>query len=141
MEGNENPDRSLIKYTKETFHTIWPVIEPWIAKSLSVAPPFWSISDIKKRCEAGGYIVWVAHINGKPYGTLLTGLERFDEAMVCGVPWIGGSKMPLWIGDAQEIIEAWARDAGCAFLTGGGREGWARVSGMKEKGINLYKEL
>lgn len=131
----------LVKYSPQALPLVWPTIQPWLEKTLSEAPPWWRLSDIHERCLNGDLIAWVACIGDKAYGMLLTGIEQYHEAKVCGVPWIGGSKMPAWIGAAQYIIESWAKAAGCTHLSGGGREGWARVANMKNYGPILSKDL
>lgn len=141
VEPENSHDVYLIKYSPQTVDFVWPTVEPWLAKTLSEAPPWWRIEDLHQRCKKGDLMLWVACVDGKPLGVILSGLDKYHAATVCGVPWIGGNKMMLWIGAAQKIIEQWAKEAGATFLCGGGREGWARVAGMKQCGITLIKEL
>jgi hypothetical protein len=134
-------DVFLMKYSVETLDLVWPTIAPWLGKTLAEAPPWWTLEDLYERCKNGNLIVWIACKDKKPLGVLLTGIDKYKNTSVCGVPWIGGNKMLLWIKTAQEIIEQWAKEAGCTFLTGSGRAGWSRIVGMKDYGPTLIKKL
>lgn len=55
---------------------------------------------------------------------------------------VGGRNMRGWVKAAEEMIEAFARAEGCAFLTGSMRRGWLRVgTGFRETGITFEKAL
>lgn len=134
-------DIYLLKYSLEALDLIWPTIEPWLQHTLTQAPPWWTVGDLYGKCKRGELVAWVACIDNKPYGVLLTGIDVYEKAKVVGVPWIGGSKMLVWIETANEIIEAWAKAAGCSYMTGSGRAGWGKLLNMKDYGPTLIKEL
>lgn len=131
----------ILKYAPSNFGEVWDIVAPWLEKSLKEAPPYWTLPDLKRKCENGEYILWMAAVDYKPYGVLLTEIIKFDSCLIVSVPWMGGSKMPAWIGKAQEVIERWGRDAGAKYLTGGGRVGWGRIASMRNYGCLLAKEL
>lgn len=134
-------DVFLMKYSAETMDFVWPTVEDWLKKTIESAPPWWTIEDLYLKCKRGDLIIWIACVDNKPLGVLLTGLDTYAKARVVGVPWIGGTKMRLWIEAAQEIIETWAKAAGCAYMTGSGRAGWAKIIGMEDYGPTLIKKL
>lgn len=120
---------------------VWPIISGWIESCLKVAPPWWTLESIRRRCESGEYVIWLVLLDNKPCAVALSQLEQFDTALICNVPWIGGRGMRHWLPFLQEIIESWAKDAGATHLSGAGRRGWSRMAGMKEIGTILAKEL
>lgn len=120
---------------------VWATVEPWLLKTLEVAPPWWKIEDLYEKCINGNLVPWVVCLDNKPKGIILTGIDQYTTTRVCGIPWIGGEKMMLWISTAQEIIEQWAKEAGCTFLSGSGRAGWSKVARMQDYGPTLIKEL
>jgi hypothetical protein len=131
----------IFKYAPSNFGEVWPIVTPWLEKTLEVAPPYWALSDLERMCANGNYILWLVAIDNKPVGILLTEIIKFDTCLIVSVPWMGGSKMRAWIGRAQEVIEQWGKAAGAKYLAGGGREGWGRVASMKNYGSLLAKEL
>lgn len=131
----------IIKCTASQIDDVWPVVTPWLEKCLKVAPLFWTMRLLRKRCEKGSYILWLVLINNVPSGVAISELDDFDGVLVCNIPWVGGVSMRLWRQFLQEILENWARAAGAMHFCGGGRRGWAREADMKEIGVILHKEL
>lgn len=131
----------IVKYASPEIDAIWPLVLPWLERSLAVAPPWWRADDLKARCLSGDYILWLILLGNAPCGVALSELEQYPSALVCNVPWIGGRGMKAWLPTLQDLIERWARDAGAKYLAGAGRRGWARAAGMKEIGTILVKEL
>lgn len=131
----------IYKCTRETALEVWPIVEGWLLKSLEVAPPWWRIEDLYELTRKGDYVLALITIDKKPCGVALSRLTKYPSALVCEVPWIGGSGMKLWLPELQKIIEQWAKESGAKYLSGSGRRGWTRAAGMSECGINLVKEL
>lgn len=131
----------IIKCTASQIEDVWPVVSPWLEKSLKIAPSFWTLNILRKRCDSGNYILWLILVNNAPCGVALSELEDYDDVRVCVVPWIGGARMKAWRPFLQQILEAWAKDAGATHFCGSGRRGWSREAGMKEIGVILHKDL
>lgn len=131
----------IIKCTASQIDDVWPVVSPWLEKCLDIAPPFWTLNLLRKRCDNGHYICWLVTADNKPCAVALSELEPFDDVLVCNVPWIGGSNKRLWRPFLQQILESWARDAGAKHFCGAGRRGWSREAGMNEIGVILHKDL
>lgn len=131
----------IIKCSRESIANVWPHVSEWLDRCLKRAPPWWQVEDLKNKCLSGDYILWLIASEGQACGVALSELNQYPAALICNVPWIGGTTMKLWRPLLQATLEHWARDAGAAYLTGGGRRGWARESSMKEYGVILVKEL
>lgn len=89
----------------------------------------------------GDYVMALMMEGNEPQGVALAELEKYPKAIVCNVPWIGGSRMSQWLPQLQETIEEWAKKSGATYLAGAGRRGWVKAAGMKEVGTILIKEI
>lgn len=131
----------IYKCAPESLAGVWPLVAGWLEKSLTVAPPWWTLQDLYDLTMKGDYILWLITIENKACGVALAEFNQFPSALVCDVPWIGGKGMRVWLPALQELIEKWAREAGAKYLMGAGRRGWIRAAGMKEIGLILIKDL
>lgn len=131
----------IYKCPQDFVANLFPIVDPWLEGSLKTAPLWWKLSDLHRMCVKGDYVLWLILVDKKPQGVALSSLDTFDGGIVCGVPWIGGKRMPIWFAELQRIIEWWGRDAGAKYLLGSGRKAWARLAGMRHYGSLLVKEL
>jgi hypothetical protein len=90
-------------------------------------------------------LVWVAIDGPTIFAAATTLLWNDGEAEL---RLAGGARHREWIAPLDEMVSAWARDAGATRLTMRGRKGWARyarafgwvVSGT-EDGKQLYEKV
>jgi hypothetical protein len=74
---------------------------------------------------------------------IVTEIINYPRLSECRIWLVGGRRMKTWVDAAHAEIEAFARQHGCAFLTGGMRRGWLRIGGAawRETGISIEKDL
>lgn len=112
----------MIGIRSEWIEDIWPIAGPLIQRVLDEFDTGYSLDDLKERCKQAKAQLWM-------HGTeaaFISEIQVFPSYTVLHVPYIGGSGMESWFDEAMDVLEAFALDKGCAYLSGCGRRGWVR---------------
>lgn len=138
-----DPALEIIPAHPDHLKVFWPIVEPWLAAALTYGPPFYNTDDIKAKVESKDMICWLAIVGPEIIGFTITSIMQYPRALVCDIHWTGGAKHRgrQWLRGMLDVIEAWAKDAGCTYSGGGGRKGWIDVFGFKDMGVIFIKEL
>ena len=86
--------------------------------------------------------LWFAEDGAEIKAALVTELLVYKTGLkAVRVVLLGGVNMKDWLHFAS-TIDAWGKSKGCSVIEAMGvRSGWARVSGWKQTGVNLEKDL
>lgn len=101
----------------------WPVAGPLIQRVLDEFDTGYSLDDLKARCKSQDMQLWLCDDRA----AFLSEIQVFPRYKALHVPYIAGDGMDQWIDRAMDVLEAFARHMGCAYVSGCGRRGWARV--------------
>ena len=131
-------DGPLIAYLPNaTRHALWPDIKDLLARGARLSGA---------KAYSRGECVWLAVVDGVVVAALTTALTDDGVAEVRNC---GGYRVDEWLGEADRVLTAWARDCGAEYMTLRGRKGWLRKgaplgwnpAGMSEGFPVLEKEL
>lgn len=133
---------SIIPVTSDKARAVWPLVEEHIAKALVHYHGAYLPEDVLDLVEKGRAQLWTAQKDdGKVVAALVSWINYYPRRTVVCVPLIGGEEIETWFKKALLAIESWAVEVGCDALEGGARRGWARLAGMSETSVSLWKDL
>ena len=124
----------------------WSVIEPLLNRAAKVDHNNYGIKNIKRACELGNYLVWLAYDDEdkeNPLGAVTTRVVEHPGGNGLALDWIGGTRMKDWINIGHETIERYAKENNFKFIQGYGRRAWEGHNnfGWKQLYIVYQKDL
>jgi hypothetical protein len=123
---------------------IWPLVEHFIAAALDLdeCERFLPIDIYKLLIEGRGRL-WVSwdRQTREFEAAAVTEIIQYPRCRECRVWLVGGRNMRAWSQEFQEMVEGYARGAGCDHMASSGRRGAVRVAGYKQVGFDLIKRL
>lgn len=103
-----------------------------------------TVDDLFQRCVRAEAQLWlVGHDLSNLRGAIVTELIRYPLALACRYVLLAGNDLDAWI-EADEVISAWAKEAGCKKMEALGRPGWkkyAKGCGWEAKSVFFEKDL
>lgn len=126
---------------------IWPSVRPFIAMALAregsarYAPA--DVLELLLGNKARLWISWNPDARAIE-AAAVTDIIVFPRGLKELRIWlVGGRNMRAWVAEMRDMIEAYARANGCAFLSGSMRRGWIRIGGdgWRETGRTFEKRL
>jgi len=87
----------------------------------------YDIVEIYTELLAGNIILWVIIIDDKLVASLTTRVIQYPKAKTMAIDWVSGTKMSKWLPKLIPILDSYARDNGCKYITGMGRDGWTKA--------------
>lgn len=119
---------------------IWPQAEPFIVEALNMAHGCYEPEDIMTACQRGGMQLWIVAKGEEVLSAIVSEIVAYPRKRVVAVPFIGGKDMMEWQADLFQTIEDWSKAWGCSAMTGGGRRGWAKLTGA-ETVVSLWRDF
>lgn len=119
---------------------IWPTVEGYVVDSLKFAQGVFVPDDIRAFCIEGKMQLWIATRGDDVLCAVITEVTDFPRMRVVSVPFIGGRDLRAWFRKMLYAVEAWSKEMGCTAMQGATRRGWARLAGMEEVGVILFKK-
>jgi hypothetical protein len=124
---------------------LWEKAEPHIRKALSKqAAVRYHENDILRLLMEEKAKLWIAWDAEKETvdAAVVTQILEHPRLRDLHIWLVGGDNLKLWVKEAIEMLEAFAKAEGCSYVTGGMRRGWLRVgTGYGETGISFEKKL
>lgn len=115
----------------EYLDTVWGVCGAMVRKAAEFNGGRYTARDIYKGIGENRMQLWIVFDNEDEnkniYGTIVTTVTDYPSKKFLTILMVGGSKMNLWIEEADNILTKWANDCGCSGIEGYGRLGWKRV--------------
>lgn len=123
---------------------VWPLVEPYLHEAAVASQGRWLVEDIKSRLDGAEWMLWVAHVDGRVVGAVVTSMVTYPLFKNLGIQFLGGEIFSRWreVGD-QHMVEL-ARRTGCRGIEFVGREGWGRRLadlGYKTLSRTYYKDV
>lgn len=122
----------------------WPHIRTYIEEALkagALARAYEPTDILAHVLTDPSWRLWIA-IDGQAIAAaIVTRIHQYDRCRTLNVLLVGGREMRLWLKQAMEATEQYARSIGCVAMEGGMRKGWAKVAGYKVASCVLIKEL
>jgi hypothetical protein len=119
----------------------WTMALPHIARVLKRGQGSYQPEDVKARCEAGVFQLWLC-FEGNCIAAVITEIAQYPRKKTCIVRMIGSTGLPMDWHERLRQIEFWAEDQGCSAMEVFGRAGWKRrLPGYEFQQIVLRKEL
>lgn len=125
---------------------IWPQARPFIVAALVFDPVHrYEIQDVLGELLNAKLRLWISWDDEKKEveAAGVTEIVQYPRARELRIWLVGGRNMRRWGRPFAELLEQFARDMGCAVMTGGLRRGWIRVAGpgWKQTGVFFEKVL
>lgn len=124
----------MILITPEQLAHVWPEVEAWIASAVDKNQGDESTLDVFVGIARGHYSLW----KGDGFAAV-TQIVNYPRQRVLTILYIGGdlSKIITMFDEAK----AWCRANKVDVLRTYGRNGWERVTGLKQVGVILQESL
>lgn len=122
---------------------IWPHVDGHVARALRRANGCYLPVDLRDACMRTEMQLWVAVdiATREILAAVLTRIAVYPRRKSLSIPWVGGRRMTEWLPQMSQVLEGFARQAGCDFLEGASRRGWLRLTGATSLGEMFVKEL
>lgn len=118
----------------------WPAVLPLVARCLDKAEEYrYEPEDIHDALRERDMQLWLAVDMGLK-AILITQLVRYPRAMECELFLWAGERYPDW-KDHLAMIEQWAREQGCHYMSARARPGSAKVTGYSKGMIHAFRRL
>tara|TARA_R100000773_G_scaffold34054_1_gene29053 strand:- start:496 stop:912 length:417 start_codon:yes stop_codon:yes gene_type:complete len=113
----------------EDVETIWPQVKEYLKKALLTSSNKMSVEDVYAKTQNGTYGLWVI-LDEQTTDILAcytTRIIQYPNRRALAIDWLGGHRMKEWIGLMHETVSEFAKDHGCFYIEGYGRQAWGRV--------------
>lgn len=116
---------------RERLDTIWPMVEPMLAKAVGTVPNKFSVASVLEGAHAGAYVIWVVIVGGTITAAITSRIIEYPLCRAMALDWIGGSRMKVWFAHVMRVMKEHAARNNCAHMEGYGREVWMRWIGKE----------
>lgn len=140
VDGSQNPISIYVPTLPEA-SCFWPLIKPWVDETVGYSAGCYESVDLYRSMLNGELRLWLVIEEGKPLAFAMTRIEKHPRRWLLAVPFIGGNRMTEWWKLLLEQLTTYAKFVGCDGMTGGGREGWGKLAGFKNRGCWLVKDF
>ena len=126
---------------------IWPHVRPFIASALKLDPvERFRLEDVLNGLLNATLRLWISWDDEKQEieAAGVTEIIKYPSGISELRIWlVGGRNMRRWGKPFADMLEQFARDMGCAVITGGLRRGWIRIAGdgWIQTGYSFEKRL
>lgn len=118
----------------------WPIIGPMVANCLAKVGEYrYEPEDILDALRERDMQLWVAIDDGIKT-ILITQLVHYPRAFECEICIWAGERTPDW-REQLEMIEQWAREQGCHYMSSRSRPGSAKVTGYSKGMVHAFRRL
>ena len=125
---------------KEHVDLFWGQVEVLLKPAVNYSHGRYLIEDVYNAIVEGTYILWVAYDDGRIIGSAITQIIAYPQKKMLGVAF-WGSNEPIESYGPQllNLLQQYAREAGCMGIEGYGRFGWSRM--LKDYGYKKIHEV
>lgn len=120
-----------------------PVVYKWLVAAVERNGGQESAYDVMVACESRVAQMWLAIVDRKPVGVVVTEALKYSRRKILQVSYLGGECLDAWL-DEQSVLEDFARENGCSALRMRGRDGWQRKlanKGWRKTAVELEMPL
>lgn len=100
----------------------WTQYRPIVAAALKTAGGLYEVEDVERAIAEGRAHFWPGHS-----AVAVTEFLQYPRFRALNY-WVLGGDLGELLGEMQPVIEKFAKDNGCAKITGFGRFGWRKVA-------------
>src|SRR6478609_8784585 len=107
---------------------VWTLAGPLLEKSTEWSGGRYDLNAIYEQIKSGEQTLWlVSERPREPIAAFTTRVLVYPLVTVLSCQFCGGqNRMDEWIVQCDEILNRFARDAGCTMIELAGRAGWSR---------------
>lgn len=126
---------------------IWHHVEGMIRQALNaseVTARCETPQDVKSRCEAGDYALWLILAENSIKAALIVSVENHPRCNIATIHYCAGSNIEHWMAYLHDYLTERGRNAGCRYIKIEGRDGWGRMLkslGFKKTSETFTKEI
>lgn len=119
--------------------SIWPKVEPMVAKALERSGGRFEARDILAALYEGRQQLWL-HADTDIDLCVITEVIQYPRKRALSIFLCVGRNRDSWIGHMADL-ERFGAERGCSLIEAWARPGWARVLGWKKTHVLLEKVL
>ena len=107
---------------------VLPALLPYLAKSGEWTRGRAGVDDILRFVLNGQMQLWVAHQEGQVYGHVITEIKDYPRCKMLIVQYCAGEEDYMQYAEDEmfDLLDRFAKDAGCAGVEFVGRPGWRK---------------
>jgi len=119
----------IVRVQIQNLRKTWPHIAPHLRKAVSLSPQKIAMADVLDEAITGGYGVWaiIDEDSSKIVAACTTRVAIYPRTRALAIDFVGGGRMKEWIKELDTTMTAHAKELGCTFIEGFGRDAWGRV--------------
>lgn len=131
----------LLAIAPEHVAEAWPLVSRYIEEACRRGPENDSADNMRERCEAGRFQLWLTGDQRGVIAAAVTGFLNEADRKVCLWLAVGGRDMSDWHA-LQDQIEAVAKAHGCVAMRSYSRPGMVRrMTDYRLKGVIMEKVI
>jgi hypothetical protein len=111
---------------------VWNDVEPLLARAVNRTSGRFITSDVYRSVSEDGYLLWIAVVDDKVVGAVVTFFMNYPRKKYLNVQFCGGNDLKAWKDLMFNTLQSFAADNGCDGLEAMGRSGWEGV--FKDRG-------
>jgi hypothetical protein len=121
-----------------------PSLLPYLVESENWSKGRAKVDDILRFVLTGQMQLWVSHDDHEIYGHLVTEVKVYPQCKMLAVQYCAGepNHMEYVLDEVHDLLDRFARDAGCAGIEFVGRPGWKKSAssyGYKVQSVMYQK--
>ena len=124
---------------------LWPEVSPMLYPAVERSHGRWTMEFLLDALRSGQQQLWIVFEADQPIkGVATTEILVYPNRKMLGIQYLGGKDLDTWGFSFLEIIEDFAKAAGCSGIEGTARKGfwkWMKEYDYKDAYIVYEKEI
>jgi len=140
--GEENIIRAI---PAKKILEIWPAVSSMLYPAVERSHGRWTMPSLLSVLKDGSQQLWIIYEENEPIkGVATTEILSYPNTKMLAIQWLGGKDLDTWGFSFLEIIEDFAKAAGCSGIEGIARKGfwkWMKEHGYEDAYTVYEKEI
>lgn len=133
------PSAEWVSVPPEQAHSIWPVLEPMIARGLAHGQgDATTSSHMLSKVLDGSFLLWVALVDEEPVAGVILSVKVDDGGKKLWIEMLVGKESKSWADNLEQLVSDFRRLTGSRCIEASCRPGLARIlkrRGWKQKAV------
>lgn len=130
----------IVKVHPALIHEVWDHVYAILHKAIARNDGF-EPTDVKNMLQSGHLTLWVAIIDGKLRGALVTQRIFYPRKSTLFLLFMGGTGMREWVGPLEGEIMKYARELGVNDLESLARRGFSSIFQGERTGLEYFRRI
>lgn len=123
----------------------WPVAAPLLAPAVELSEGRYDLASVYEKLAQKFALLWLIDDDkDETVAAFVSRIAAYPRKKLLCIDFLGGDRMPEWVGIVDATLANYARDAGLEGLEMAGRLGWTKplgALGWRQNAVSLVKPL